>query len=65
MVEPTTILCNVAMMYRKVVLPAFRVTKRWTTGEVVERDVPRGFKSNYSKEEELQCSKLREQTLQK
>ena len=35
--------------HRKLVLPAFKVTKRSTAGDIVEKDVPRGFKS---KEEE-------------
>ena len=35
--------------HRKLVLPAFKVTKHSTAGDIVEKDVPRGFKS---KEEE-------------
>lgn len=31
--------------HRKLVLPAFKVTKRSTVGYIVERNVPRGFKS--------------------
>ena len=35
--------------HRKLVLPAFKVTTHTTSGAVVEKDLPRGFKSNENK----------------
>ena len=31
--------------HRKLVLPAFKVTRRSTAGDILEKDVPRGFKN--------------------
>ena len=40
------------MAYRRLLLPAFKVTKRSTAGDVVNTNIPRRYKSKESKGEE-------------